>query len=133
MFGSATMIFFLRTYFDGISDEIIEAAKMDGSGVFRNFFTLIAPIALPAFIAQFIFGFVSGYNNYASALMYLSAEKELWPLQLVLSNVVSDPQISPYFNAKCAAALVGMLPLVILFCFMQNYFIEGIAVGGSKE
>ena len=106
---------------------------MDGSGVFRNFFTLIAPIALPAFIAQFIFGFVSGYNNYASALMYLSAEKELWPLQLVLSNVVSDPQISPYFNAKCAAALVGMLPLVILFCFMQNYFIEGIAVGGSKE
>lgn len=133
MFGSATMIFFLRTYFDGISDEILEAAKMDGSGVFRNFFTLIAPIALPAFIAQFIFGFVSGYNNYASALMYLSAEKELWPLQLVLSNVVSDPQISPYFNAKCAAALVGMLPLVILFCFMQNYFIEGIAVGGSKE
>ena len=133
MFGSATMIFFLRTYFDGISDGIIEAAKIDGAGIFHIFFKVIIPMALPAFVSQFIFGFVSGYNNYVSALMYLSSEKGLWPLQLVLSNTITDSLIAPYVNAKCAAALVGMLPLIVLYCFMQKFFIEGISVGGVKE
>ena len=133
MFGSATMIFFLRTYFDGISDGIIEAAKIDGAGIFRIFFKVIMPIALPAFVAQFIFGFVGGYNNYVGPLMYLSSEKSLWPLQLVLSNTINDSLIAPYVNAKCAAALVGMLPLIILYCFIQKFFIEGISAGGVKE
>lgn len=133
MFGSATVIFFLRMYFDGIPNEIMEAASIDGSGIMRNYITLILPIALPAFIAQFIFGFVGGYNNYVSALLYLSARRDLWPLQLVLSNIIVDPAVSPYANAKCAAAIAGMFPLIVMYCFLQRFFISGIAVGGSKE
>ena len=136
LFGSASMVFFLRAYFDGaLANEVLEAAGMDGAGNFRSFFYIVIPLAKPALIAQFHFGFVGGYNSYGGALMYLYNTKELWNLQLALSELVLtlSREGGGYGNAQCASALVAIIPLLLLYVCVQKYFIEGINIGGGKE
>ena len=135
LFGSASTIFFLRTYYDsGLSNEVIEAAKLDGANTVQLFFSIALPLVKPAILAQFLFAFVGGYNSYSAQLMYLYNEKSLWNLQLALSELTGMlSEGNGYNNAKCAAAFISMLPLIILYISMQKYFIEGINIGGGKE
>ncbi len=131
MFGSMNMVFFLKMYYETVPNEILEAAKIDGKGTFGVFFSMLLPLAVPAFIAQFIFGFVGGYNSYMGPLLYLPQDDaSTWTLQLALSKM---QEIFPNdVNIRCASMLLGMLPLVVLYCFCQKLFIEGISMGGVK-
>lgn len=133
MLGSLGTVFFLRLFFDGIPNSLIEAATLDGAGFFQCFTKIMLPLAKPAFIAQFIFGFVGGYNNYMGPLLYLQNEPKFVTLQLYLSQITSlFPNIGSE-NIHSAAAILGMLPLIIIYCFLQKYFIEGVTAGGVKE
>lgn len=131
LFGSMNTVFFLKMYYETVPNEILEAAKIDGKGTIGVFFSILLPLAVPAFIAQFIFGFVGGYNSYMGPLLYLPQDDaSTWTLQLALSKIVD---IFPNdANIRCASMVLGLLPLVVLFCFCQKLFIEGIAVGGVK-
>lgn len=133
MFGGIGTMFFLRLFFDGIPDSLIEAAKLDGAGFFQSYFKVMMPLAKPAFISQFIFGFVGGYNSYLGPQLYLQNQPKFVTLQLYLSQIRSLFPTAGSENIYSAAAILGMLPLIIIYCFMQKYFIEGIAVGGVKE
>ena len=133
MFGSISMVFFLRMYIDGIPDGLIEAAKIDGVGTFGIFFRIIWPLAKPAFIAQFIFGFVGGYNSYMAPMLYLNNNPSFITLQLVLSQVTTLFPNQGSQNIYAASAIVGMLPLIIIYAFTQKYFLEGLMTGGVKE
>lgn len=135
LFGSAGTIFFLRPYIDSISTEIIEAAQIDGVGFWQIFFKIVLPLSKPAIIAQFIFGFVGGYNNYSSALLYLgTGDESLWTLQLSLNNLISYlSKGDGGYNVKCALTLMAMIPLIVVYVVCQKYFIEGLAFGGGKE
>lgn len=129
MFGSASTIFFLRGYFAGISSEIVEAAKIDGLGDFRIYVKMIMPLGIPAMMAQFIFLFITGYNNYMGPLLYLQQEEQ-YTLQLALSmlqTIFSDA------NQKCAAIVIALVPILIVYAFCQRFIIAGITVGGGKE
>lgn len=133
LFGGAGTIFFIYPYVKAVPTGVIDAAKIDGMGFFSIFFRIVFPLSMPVFLAQFLFGFVGGYNNYANALIYLASERELWTLQLALQQLVAYISGSGgYTNAQCAAALMSMLPLIILYCFVQKFFIEGITVGSVK-
>lgn len=130
LFGSAITIFFLRSYMSSIPTETIEAAKIDGLGPFGIYLRIIIPLSIPAFVAQFIFGFVGGYNNYTGPLIYLTSNPEWYTLQLSLYKIQS------VFNEPaqlCASAIIALLPLLIVYIIFQRFFIEGIAVGGGKE
>lgn len=133
LFASAGTVFFLRPYIEGINKEIIEAAEIDGMGFWQVFFKIILPLSKPALIAQFIFGFVGGYNNYAGALIYLQRERELWTLQIAMQKIISHQSSGSDFGFTCATSLMAMLPLVILYIACQKFFIEGISFGGGKE
>ena len=136
LFASASTVFFLRPYLDGISGEIIEAAKIDGMNFWQIFFTIVLPLSKAALIAQFIFGFVGGYNNYAGALMYLGNESEsMWTLQLTLQRLIGHLSTSPDgdYSFQCATSLMAMLPLILVYLGCQKFFIEGISFGGGKE
>lgn len=133
MFGSIGTMFFLRLYFDGIPNSLIEAATLDGAGFFQTFFKIMFPLAKPAFIAQFIFGFVGGYNSYMGPMLYLQNQPKFVTLQLYLSEIRNLFPAAGSENIYSAAAILGMLPLVIIYCFVQKYFIEGVSVGGVKE
>ncbi len=130
MFGSATTIFFLRSYMASIPNETIEAAKIDRLGPFRIFLRIVLPQAVPAFIAQFIFAFVGGYNNYMGPLLYLSDDPQHYTLQLVIT------ELRIFYNQPgqvCASCLIALVPLIIVYIVFQRFFIEGISVGGGKE
>lgn len=133
MFGGMGTVFFLKMYYEGVPNSYLEAANIDGLGMFGGFFRIVFPLALPAFIAQFIFGFVGGYNNYLGPLLYLQGNPMSITLQLVLSDVTNIFPGIGRENIHCAAAVLGMLPLIILYCFLQKFFIEGISVGGNKD
>lgn len=133
MLGSMGTVFFLKMYYEGIPDSYIEAARMDGLGSIGAFFVIVFPLAAPAFIAQFIFGFVGGYNNYLGALLYLQGDPEYITLQLVLSQVTTLFPGEGKESIHCAAAVLGMIPLIVIYAILQKYFIEGIAVGGVKD
>ena len=133
MLGSLGTVFFLRLFFDGIPTALIEAATLDGAGFFYCFTKIMFPLAQPAFIAQFIFGFVAGYNSYLAPQLYLQDQPQFVTLQLYLSQI---RELFPGLgseNIHMAAAILGMLPLIIIYCCLQKYFIEGIAEGGVKE
>ena len=133
MLGSLGTMFFLRLFFDGIPNSLIEAATLDGAGFFQCFMKIMVPLAKPAFIAQFIFGFVGGYNNYMGPMLYLQNAPEYVTLQLYLSQITSlFPNLGSE-NIHSAAAILGMLPLIIIYCFLQKYFIEGVTAGSVKE
>lgn len=133
MFGGIGTMFFLRLFFDGIPDSLVEAARLDGAGFFETFFKVMFPLAKPAFISQFIFGFVGGYNSYLGPQLYLQNQPKYVTLQLYLSQIRNLFPNAGSENIYSAAAILGMLPLIVIYCFMQKYFIEGITVGGVKE
>ena len=133
MFGGLGTVFFLRLFFDGIPTSLIEAATIDGAGFFQCFTKIMFPLAKPAFIAQFIFGFVGSYNSYLAPQLYLQDQPQFVTLQLYLSQI---RELFPGLgneNIHMAAAILGMLPLIIIYCCLQKYFIEGVSEGGVKE
>ena len=133
MFGSIGTMFFLRLFFDGIPNSLIEAATLDGAGFFQCFFKIMFPLAKPAFIAQFIFAFVAGYNSYLGPLLYLQNQPNFVTLQLYLSEIRSLFPAAGSESIYCAAAILGMLPLIFIYCLVQKYFIEGVSAGSVKE
>ena len=133
MLGSLGTVFFLRLFFDGIPNSLIEAATLDGAGFFLCFTKIMLPLAKPAFIAQFIFGFVAGYNSYLAPQLYLQGQDQFVTLQLYLSQIRDLFPGLGNENIHMAAAILGMLPLVIIYCCLQKYFIEGVSEGGVKE
>ena len=133
MFGSIGTMFFLRLFFDGIPNSLIEAATLDGAGFFQCFFKIMFPLAKPAFIAQFIFAFVAGYNSYLGPLLYLQNQPNFVTLQLYLSEIRSLFPAAGSESIYCAAAILGMLPLILIYCLVQKYFIEGVSAGSVKE
>ena len=132
MFGGMGTVFFLKMFYEGIPDSLLEAGRIDGLGIFGSSFLILFPLAIPAFVAQFIFGFVGGYNNYMGPLLYLEGVPELATLQLVLADVRGTFPGLGKENIHCASAVLGMLPLILIYCFLQKFFIKGIVVGGVK-
>lgn len=130
LFGGAGTIFFLRQFFRGIPTELLEASKMDGLGFLGMYVKIMIPLAKPAFISQFIFGFIGGYNSYMGPLLYLNGQTELYPLQMALTLYQGIYSGEPAVVA--AFTILALLPMLIIYIFMQKYFVEGIAATGIK-
>ncbi len=130
MFGSASAIFFFRSYFQGIGNEYVEAAQIDGLSRFGCYLQIILPLSIPALVAQFIFMFVSQYNSYTGALLYLDYNPAVFTLQYAVDCLTG---IMPEDNQKCAITFVALIPLIILYLCSQKLFIEGVQAGGGKE
>ena len=129
LFGGAACIFFLRQYFSGIPDDLIEAAKVDGVSYIGIFFKIIVPLSVAALIAQGILWFLNGYNDYLGPLLYLwDAEKYTLQIALMFSVGLYDTD----WAAVMAGCVVALLPMLILYLVCQRYFIEGIATTGLK-
>lgn len=131
MFGGAATIFFFRQFFMGIPTSLFEAAKLDGMGYFRMYVQIVIPLAVPAFLAQGIFAFVGGYNNYMGPMLYLIDNQSLWSLQLALGQM--QAQYGSDQAIQCASAVVALVPLLIVYIFCQRFFIQGVATAGLKD
>lgn len=130
MFGAAACVFFMRQYYVGIPDSIIEAAKIDGLGFLGIFFRIMVPLSVPALLAQGLLGFIGGYNDFMGPLLYLGPAN-LQTLQLALRTLASTYGDEP--NVIMAACIVALVPMLIVYFVCQKFFINGIIAGGLKD
>lgn len=128
MFGAAACVFFMRQAIFAIPDSVIEASRIDGIGPFGCFVKIVLPLVKPALLSQGVLGFVAGYNDYFGPLIYLKSDYQT--LQIAVS-VFSD-RYSGDWPSILAANVVAIIPTVLIYIFVQKYFIEGITAGGEK-
>ncbi|MTB63705.1 ABC transporter permease subunit [Streptococcus sp. zg-86] len=139
-------IILARTYFQGIPDELLEAAYIDGANDLEIFVKIMLPLAKPIMFVLFLYAFVGQWNSYFDAMIYIK-DPNLEPLQLVLRKILiqSEPgkdmigaqaamnemkRIAEMI--KYATIVISSLPLIVMYPFFQKYFDKGIMAGSLK-
>lgn len=126
---SAFGVFLLRQFFVSIPDEILDAARIDGMSEYGIYFRIMLPLSKPALATLTIFTSVAVWNDFMGPLIYLTSQ-HLKTIQLGLRMFIQ--QYSADYALIMAAALVSLIPVVILFLALQRFFVEGIATTGVK-
>jgi multiple sugar transport system permease protein len=126
---SAFGVFLMRQFFIGVPKELSDAARIDGLGEYRIFARIMLPLSKPALATLTIFTFVTVWNDFMGPLIYLNSEK-LKTIQLGLRMFIA--QYSADYALIMAASLVSLVPVILLFLFLQRFFIEGVASSGIK-
>ena len=116
-----------------VPDDLLDAARVDGSGEFRTFATVAMRIMSPALVTIFLFQFVAVWNNFFLPLVMLS-DQSLYPITLGLQtwNTTSGANQQLLYNLVVTGALVSVLPLISGFLLLQRYWRSGLTVGGIK-
>ncbi len=131
----------LKNYFENVPNEIYEAALVDGASEYRIFGQIFVPLAGPIFATIAIMIATTSWNHYMVPLMYISSP-EKYPLQLVLNEMLMEEQVQTSTYAQNATltptglknvtVVLSILPLVIVYPFLQRYFIGSIYAGSVK-
>ena len=126
---SAYGIFLMRQFMITLPDELIDAARIDGASELRIFMRIIVPLVKPALATLGTFTFIASWNNFLWPLLVLS-NRELFTLPLGINTMKS--LYSDNTNLLMAGTAVSVIPMLIVFIFLQRYFIQGIALTGLK-
>lgn len=122
-------VFMMRQFYMGIPNELLEAARIDGLSEYGIWLRIMVPLSKPAVATLAITSFVFEWNDFMGPRIYLSS-RDKWTLQLVLR--LFNTQYSSNYALMMAAATVALIPVFILFIFLQRYFVEGVATSGLK-
>jgi multiple sugar transport system permease protein len=123
-------VFLMRQYMLGIPKDLIDSARIDGASEFRIFWQIVLPLCKPALIALGVFTFREAWDMYIWPLIIVSRDS-LRTLPLAISLFMNS--YATAWDQLMAIAVLGTLPMIILFFFLQRAFIQGIAVTGLKE
>lgn len=126
---SAFGVFMMKQFYEGIPDELCEAARIDGMSEYKIYARIMLPLSKPALSTLIIFTFVNTWNDYLGPLIYLRSEAKK-TIQLGLKMFIS--QYSSDYGLIMAGSVISLLPLTIVFLIFQKYFVEGIASTGIK-
>ena len=148
---SANNVLMIRSYYmTSIPDALFEAAKIDGAGHLRIFLSLVLPLGKPILVTMGLFSGLAYWNDWTNGLYYLSgnAGQKLYSIQNLLNQMITDIQYLasgkvagnigaevaklPATSLRMAIAFIAMLPLFIIYPFLQKYFAEGITLGAVK-
>ena len=121
-----TLIF--RSYFAGVSEELIEAAKVDGAGMLATFVFIALPVAPPAFAVAMIWQFTSAWNDFLFGVLLTT--KDRWPITVALNNIAGSQAVP--FNEAMASALLACLPTVLVYIVLGRFFLRGLMAGALK-
>ncbi|MDQ4007198.1 MAG: carbohydrate ABC transporter permease [Actinomycetota bacterium] len=123
-------VFLMRQFILGLPDELIAAARVDGAGELRIFFSVIVPLCGPALATLAILTFLGSWNNFLWPLVVAQTEdKYTLPVALALYSV---GQNSTQYGLLLAGAVVVVVPVLVVFLVLQRYFVQGIAMTGIK-
>jgi multiple sugar transport system permease protein/sn-glycerol 3-phosphate transport system permease protein len=131
-FGSAFFIFLFRQFYLAIPRELEEAARIDGAGYVRIWWSMFLPMSWPVIATVTVFTFVAAYNDFFGPLVYLTDDTK-WTIAVALSNFSGSPRIGPQMHLMMAATTIAALPSILVFLLAQRYFIRGIAVSGVSK
>nr|ALL53568.1 lplC, putative aldouronate transport system permease protein [uncultured firmicutes bacterium contig_31] len=140
----AWTVMVMKSFFESIPKELEEAATIDGCGQLRIFAVIVLPLSMAMLATFTLFAFVSYWNTYFSAIMYLTSSAKA-PLQVYVQKIVLSTTISdvvdlanelskevPQEIMRMAAVIVVVLPVVCVYPFLQKYFASGVMVGAVK-
>ena len=145
MFSVYDMIL-IKNFFYTIPDSLEESAKIDGANDIRIFFQIYMPLAKPILATVSLFIAVAVWNEWYNPMMFLTDSRK-WPLQLVLREIIGnaktkieeevsgeDALLKETFalNVQMASVVVVMLPIMLVYPFLQKYFMHGLTVGAVK-
>ena len=122
--------YLMMNFIQGIPRELDEAAKIDGCSYYGIFGRIIFPLMLPVLITSGIFSFMWRWDDFLSALLYIN-DSTKYPVSLAL-KLFSDPGSSSDYGAMFAMATLSVLPIMLIFIFLQKYIVEGISTSGLK-
>jgi putative aldouronate transport system permease protein len=134
---SGFSILLLRNYFQSVPYDLAESARIDGAGDFHIFRTIYLPLSQAGLATVGLFELVGRWNQFLPVILYIS-DSSKYTLQVALQSLVSPEMatsgtsmVTP--NVQMAGIVIAILPLVIIYPFMQRYFVEGITLGSVKE
>ncbi len=131
--GQAFSILVLRTTFENIPREILEAARMDGSGHLQTLLRVVVPVCLPALISVAIIRLIPVWNDYLLPSLVLDEAHRTLPMALVAFQGGGASNLTtPNYGALMAAYVLSAVPLVVLFMFLMRSYIEGLTSGSVK-
>ena len=139
----------MRTSFQGIPGELFESAYLDGANEWVTLFKIVVPISLPMLATITLFYAVGYWQSWYPALVYLTSRRDLYPLQMILREILvrGDFEDSAYLSSmmkvdaeavmrkeviKYATIVVSTVPILIVYPFLQRYFVKGVMVGSLK-
>jgi len=133
----------MMSFFEGLPDDLKEAARLDGANEFQVLRHVILPLSKPILLTIGLFYAVYFWNEFFTPLLYLN-KNDLLPLPVLLRNILISSSLNEYveYNAfstsaveslKAAGVLITMLPMLLVYPWIQRYFTKGTLVGGVKE
>lgn len=126
---SAFGVFLMKQFYEGIPNELCEAARIDGMNEYMIYSKIMLPLSKPALSTLTIFTFVNTWNDYLGPLIYLKTETKK-TIQLGLKMFIG--QYSSEYGLIMAGSVVSLIPVIIVFLCLQKYFVEGVASTGLK-
>lgn len=135
-------LFVMKTFFEGIPESIEESAHIDGAGPLRTLVSIVLPLSLPSLATIGLFYAVAYWNNYYHPMLFIT-RADVKPLQMYLYEMITttqnlyevDPVIAAGLSSsgmQAAAIVVSTLPILLVYPFLQKYFIKGLTVGSVK-
>ena len=125
MLGNISAVFFLRQFYLAVPNDLVDQAKIDGLTPFGIFNRIMIKISIPALLTQFILMFITSYNDYIGALIYLT-DGSMYTLQIALA-MIRGPYMQNW-PALMASCIISMSPLIILYICTQNLLTKGMAI-----
>ncbi|GLI08418.1 MULTISPECIES: carbohydrate ABC transporter permease [Paenibacillus] len=143
---NAFTVLVMKTFFQSLPESLDEAARIDGAGEPRILLSVVIPLSMPIIATFSLFFMVGHWNEFFGAIIYLS-DNAKWPIQVLLrlmviageANIASENNLDFELaskvgdNVKMAAIIVAMIPIVVVYPFLQKHFAKGAMLGSIKE
>ena len=126
---SAFGVFMMKQFYDGIPNDLCEAARIDGMTEYGIWWRIMVPLSKPSLATLTIFTFVNTWNDFLGPQLYLHTQEKK-TLQLGLRMFIG--QYSSKYGLIMAASVVALIPVLVVFLALQKYFVQGIATSGLK-
>ncbi|URN95293.1 MAG: carbohydrate ABC transporter permease [Candidatus Pristimantibacillus lignocellulolyticus] len=140
----------IRSFIEGLPESILESAKIDGAGEYRNFFSIVLPLCVPVLATVALFSGVYQWNSWFDVFLYNSSTVELSTLQYELQKILQNSNASMTSTSvdftsaghntgkvtptsiRATMTIVASVPIIMVYPFLQKYFVKGMMVGGVK-
>ncbi|WP_165983903.1 carbohydrate ABC transporter permease [Streptomyces sp. YIM 98790] len=130
VFGIPITTLIFRNYYQTVPHELVEAARIDGAGMLRTYWSVILPISVPSFVVVLIWQFTSAWNDFLFAVFFSSSQNG--PVTLALNNLANGALLQNY-GVSMAGALFASLPTLVVYIVLGKYFIGGLMSGSVKS
>jgi len=135
-------VLLLRTYFSGLSQDLLDAARIDGAGEWRLFFQIVVPLSTPSLATVGLFLILKYWNDWYLAMLFVQENAKLQPLQYMLYRILTNVQaiarapgstsMPPILTVRMAMSVLATGPAALVFLLVQRYFVRGITIGALK-